>query len=278
MRVLVFGQGKSGTTVLAKTIQNSLPDADLLMEPKTEAALASSAAQNLVVKILYGQWVQNLPGLTRIARNKSGLPLDRIVKLIRDPRDQAISFLLYNFYEIARDVEVSERQLEELVHLIQIKERSPASISFGALCSEINRVMGWDRFTSRWLLVESGLVANHTYLEYLRSLCDCGYLMRYENFIRGDTQGLESYLGFELSSRRDVGEFARTRRSASCDNWQAFFTSEDVVALRSALEPVLDSMGYNDWELRPAKCLDRAHFSEYVTRLIREARPNSALS
>lgn len=59
MNVLVFGQGKSGTTVIAKTIQHSLPGAVFLMEPKTEQTLTRPGARHTVVKILYGQWQEN---------------------------------------------------------------------------------------------------------------------------------------------------------------------------------------------------------------------------
>src|SRR5438105_13573466 len=103
MKVLVFGQGRTGTTVIAKTIQHSLPGASFLMEPKTEQSLLRARASSQVAKILHGQWRENLPGLSRILRNESPIQFDKIVKTIRDPRDQAISFLLYNYYELARD-------------------------------------------------------------------------------------------------------------------------------------------------------------------------------
>jgi hypothetical protein len=50
-----------------------------------------------VVKILHGQWTDKLSSLTRLLRNESATKFDRLVKIIRDPRDQAISFFLYNF-------------------------------------------------------------------------------------------------------------------------------------------------------------------------------------
>lgn len=122
MNVLVFGQGKSGTTVIAKTIQHSLPGAVFLMEPKTEAALTRPGAAHMVVKILQGQWQKNLPGLTTVLRNESSARFDRIVKIIRDPRDQAISSFLYNFFSFAQPGGATEEQLDEVIALVRAKE------------------------------------------------------------------------------------------------------------------------------------------------------------
>ena len=272
MDILVFGQGKSGTTVIAKAIQHSLPGATFLMEPKTKQALTRQKMGPRVVKILYGQWAGNFAGLTRVLRNEASVRFDRLVKIIRDPRDQAISFLLYNFYECARDAKTSEAQLLEIVALFREKERSPAAKSFTAVCEEINRIMLWNGFSSSWLLRDSGLVGNRAYWNYLESLGQRGHLLRYEDFMRGELAPLETYLGIKLSPRREVDEYRRTKRSASWENWREFFTPEDVALLRPLLRDLLDEMGYPDWQLRPVAQLNPEYFSEYLVKLMREAR------
>ncbi len=273
MNVLVFGQGKSGTTVIAKTIQHSLPDAVFLMEPKTEAGLTRSGAAHTVVKILHGQWQENLAGLTNVLQNRSSARFDRIVKIIRDPRDQAISSFLYNFYSLAQPGAATEEQLDEVLELVRAKEQSPLTISFASLCDGVNRIMRWRGYSSTWLMTESGQVTNRAFWDFLGSLGGSGYLLKYETFIRGDLGGLESYLGFRLSPRREVGEYARTRRSASSENWREFFTPEDVETLRPLTADLLAEMGYPDWELRPVERLNPEHFSGYLARLRHEARP-----
>lgn len=276
MNVLVFGQGKSGTTVVAKMLQHSLPGAGFLMEPKSEAEVASKRGRDLVVKILYGQWKENLSGLTTVLRNEGAMHFDRIVKMLRDPRDQAISSFFYNFYHVALDNHPSDEQLRELVALVQAKEEHPQAISFTKLCAETNRVLGWKGYSSAWIMTESGFVANRAYWDFLCSLGNFGYLLRYEDFIQGKLGGLQSYLGFALSSRRELGEYERTKRSASSGNWREFFTWEDVDLLRPLTGDLLAEMGYADWELRPVERLNPAHFSEYVLRLVREAQLASA--
>lgn len=273
MNVLVFGQGKSGTTVIAKTIQHSLPGAVFLMEPKTEAALTRPGTAHTVVKILHGQWQKNLPGLTTVLRNESSAHFDRIVKIIRDPRDQAISSFLYNFFNLARPGGATAEQLDEVVALVRAKEQSPQQISFASLCAEVNRIMRWRNYSSAWLMTESGQVTNRAFWEFLVSLGDSGHVVRYESFIQGDLRGLESYLGFRLSRRREVGEYERTRRSAASGNWREFFTPEDVAILRPLTAELLAEMGYPDWQLRPVEHLNPEHFSGYLTRLRHEARP-----
>ena len=272
MNVLVFGQGKSGTTVISKAIQHSLPGAAYLMEPKSEEAISSNAARHQVVKILYGQWKSNLAGLTRILRHESTTRFDRIVKIIRDPRDQAISFLLYNFYSNAQDKRASDEQLLEIIALFREKEQRPTAISFTDLCAGVNRILRWNGFLSSWLLTESGLVANRDYWNYLTSFQEFGYLMKYETFMEGDVTGLESYLRVKLSPNREVGEFGRTKRSASWGNWREFFTPEDVELLRPLTGDLLNEMGYPDWQLQPVEHLNPEHFSGYLVKLMREAR------
>jgi len=272
MNILVFGQGKMGTTVIAKTIQHSLPGSRFLMEPKSEEALSGRDGQDHVVKILQGYWQENLPGLTRVLRNESTMRFDRIVKMIRDPRDQAISLLLYQFFGLARSGRASDKQLQELIEIVQAKERSPSSLSFTAFCAELNRLFEWSDFTSIWLMRESGRVANRAYWEYLHAEGGEGYLARYEEFVRGELRELESYLGLKLSPNRDVGEFSRTRRSASWGNWREFFTAEDVAVLRPVIGATIKEMGYPDWELKPVERLNPKHFSGYLVRLIEEAR------
>ena len=99
--------------------------------------------------------------------------------------------------------------------------------------------------------------------------------MKYEDFVRGELGGLESYLALKLSANREVGPFSRTRRTASCENWRQFFTAEDVALLRPVSGQHLATMGYTGWQLQEVERLNSEHFSEYVVRLIREARAAS---
>lgn len=64
-------------------------------------------------------------------------------------------------------------------------------------------------------MTESGQVTNRNFWDFLVSLGDSGYLLKDESFIEGELRRFESYLGFRLSARREVGEYERTRRSAS---------------------------------------------------------------
>ena len=97
------------------------------MEPKTEAELTRPGAVHTVVKILYGQWRQDLPGLTSVLRNDSSARFDRIVKIIRDPRDQAISSFFYNFFTLAQPGAATDEQLDEVVALVRDERAKPAN-------------------------------------------------------------------------------------------------------------------------------------------------------
>lgn len=268
MNVLVFGLGKSGTTVIAKAIQHSLPGAGFLMEPKAQEEITRRRERPLVVKMLFGQWQEDLPALEKMLRNKGGAGFDRIVTILRDPRDQAISSFLYNFYNLARNGRATPEQLQELVDLVRAKEQSPAALSFAKLCAELNRVMRWKGYSSAKLLE-----ASKTYWQFLCSLGEVSdFRLRYGDFMRGELAPLESYLGLKLTPHREVDEYSRTRRSAAAGNWREFFTPEDVSLLRPSMGELLAEMGYPDWELRPVEKLNPAHFSEYLLSLLREAQ------
>ena len=87
----------------------------------------------------------------------------------------------------------------------------------------------------------------------------------------GRLDSLESYLGFRLSEKRDVGKFKRTLRSSSFNNWKALFLDSDISFFRKELGDIAEDMGYDDWSIDNKIKLDPSSGSDYVRKLVKEA-------
>src|SRR5271165_1539798 len=99
-RYIVVGPAKTGTTVIARTLQRTLYISNFWMEPKdlTEIEQARSCAQ-LVVKIVFDAWQHRLPELARLCGTEAGGRAPTVLFVIRDPRDELISRLHYCAYD-----------------------------------------------------------------------------------------------------------------------------------------------------------------------------------
>src|SRR4249919_3624194 len=119
MRIVVVGLGKSGTTALIYAIRAAMPaDTEVIFEPH---AFVPVREPNVAAKVLLNP----------------AFPLDgafyrqfeRIILLLRDPRDLLISKALYRIYG-GTPLHADRAKLEEYVALLRAKEKDPPSVSF----------------------------------------------------------------------------------------------------------------------------------------------------
>lgn len=254
MRFLVAGQGKSGTSALFFKIRNSLgPEYRALFEPRE---YVDRGPEPLVAKI-----VVNDPTLVRVADFDR---FERKVLIVRDPRDNLISRLLYALYNF--DVCAEPDRVSPFVRLLKTKEGNPASVTVLELFDELRRITGVD-LLARYLAHQSNAIAYHDARSEL-------YVFRYEQLIGGDTSALGSYLGLSLTGRADVDHrYARVARTKAAGGWVHWFTRTDVDRFRPLLREYMARYRYvEDWTLPDAPILDAAQSSEYVMRLVEEKR------
>ena len=264
---LVIGMYKTGTTIVASVIQNSITgDAHLYVEPGNVAFFdkCGKAGFPRVVKILYEHWMLRPFLLTGIIRGETGFHPDKTVAIVRDPRDALLSALMYNAYDCVL-AGASEEQVNAWVEIVRDKEANPEKHSLMSLIDDLNRIFNtgsppnW--FFENFMSYSSWMAANKDYF----------HVLRYEDFVAGNTAELSAYLGLELSSSRavdpNVERVTRTKRSGG---WRNMMLPQDVSYWRERYGGALETCGYGDWDIHPEKC-DPAVGSDYILRITTEA-------
>lgn len=267
MNILVVGTPKSGTTVISKNIQNSIPGASYYLEPSQEKFFLSYPPANgnklNVVKVLYEYYTKGI--LEKAINNEYPFKFDRIIFIIRDPRDVFISSMMYWIFNHIRTVkELNLSHIEEWKDLVKQKEDNPRSISAIQLNDKILAI-------SNQNFLQNQIPYFKDYYHFLQKLSTNSFILRYEDFIEYKISSLESYLGFSLLGSRDVGHLKRTRRSGKYNNWKTFFSDQDIEFFRQHLEKEMVEVGYTDFELSPVDKLNEQDFSIYLNNLIQEA-------
>jgi hypothetical protein len=261
MNIIVVGTPKSGTTVISKNIQNSIPGASYYLEPSQENFFLSYPKANgnklNVVKVLYEYYTKDI--LQKVINNEFPFKFNKFIFIIRDPRDVFISSLMYWIYNHVRTVkELNLSDIEKWKELVKQKEMNPSSISAIQMIDNPNFLQYQIAFFKDYFNFLKRLSANH-------------FIIKYEDFIQFKIDSLESYLGFSLSSSRDVGQLKRTKRSSDFNNWKTFFTEQDIEFFVQHLEKEMVEVGYTDFKLTPVDKLDEKHYSIYLNNLIQEA-------
>ncbi|XOV89485.1 MAG: sulfotransferase domain-containing protein [Pseudomonadota bacterium] len=264
--VLVLGKAKTGTTFLSKVIQNSLAPCDYALEPKDVAFFHELFEQgrtgNIVVKILYEHWDRTPHLRNALLANELPLKFHKKVLIVRDPRDELISRLLYIVKPLKDQGRLTPEKLQAWLAVLRQKENDPASISVVEMIERLDGIFG-SNFLSGFqkaLDVFTGF--------YHHKPPDI-FAIRYEDVVDQKVEKLEEYLGFSLNFALVEDEYiSRTKRTGSYGAWKSIFLPADVAALTDIMTPFMNHIGYNCWELEPAEALDKQHVSDYVTRLV----------
>ncbi len=265
-RVLVVGMNKTGTTIVASVIHNSIPYARLFVEPQSIGLFEKLGKVDApwVVKILYEHWLHRPFLLKGIVRGETHFRPNKAVAIIRDPRDQLISALMYRAYNCVLEG-ADESQVNAWVEIVRDKEANPEKYSVVSLIGRLANIFNVgdtaDSFFETFI----------TYSSWIDQNRDDFHVLRYEDFVARNTSALSAYLGVELSTEGEVAHryrrVARTRRSGA---WRTLMLPQDVAYLRERYGAALQQQGYSDWEIRPAKP-DPAEGSDYILRITGEA-------
>lgn len=232
-RVLIVGEGKSGTTALLRSVSSALGEPSEIFEPMAMSA-EDLEPDPLVVKKLLLNWKQ---AETRLLDS-----FDKRILIVRDPRDRLISHLLYDAYNRAQVVDEAGRQ--EWLGLLGQKSATPDEVPFVRLVNTWWRLAGSD-------LLSHYVRANDRVNSYKRRMKKHFFVLAYEDYVDGRFEALNEYLDLNIEPGVVGHEEARVARSGRYGEWRNWFTPEDVEVFRPMTDQWLHRHGYDheDWEL-----------------------------
>lgn len=255
LKILVIGLAKSGTSILMYRIAGGLNNPIEFFEPRSMLGQNDvefhqrtyEAPRDVITKIIFHP-EQN-------ARLEDIFPsYDKVIWIIRDPRDQLISSYFYQWYNRHQP---NKKAFWKALEKTKQKELHPSTIPFHTLSHSLGNPKKFPRIYEPTIRI----------VEDWKNVV---FKLRYEDFIIGNVEKLESYLGTTLDMGASVKSHAsRVSRSNSTDNWRRWFTPEDVTFYKPLLSPYLKSLGYDseDWDLTPCERLLAKEGSEYMLAL-----------
>ena len=253
VRVLIVGEGKSGTTALLRSVADVLDEPTEMFEPP-EMSAADLAADPLVVKKLLLNW--------KAAENELLDSFDKRLYIVRDPRDRLISHLLYDAYNNGGSLTFKQRQT--WLKLLRRKVRNPDNVSV------VHLINAWWRL-SRADLTSQYVRALDRSTSYRRRVGSELHTLTYEDYVDGRFDEVNSYLGLDLSPGVVRDAESRVERSSTHGDWRRWFTPTDVEVFRPISHRWLRKHGYDhrDWDLdESGEPLDAATTVDYVEGLL----------
>ncbi len=268
MNILILGKAKTGTTIISKTIQQSLPNTAYHFEPKEPSFFICkkwNSNKNHLAKFIYDEW-QARPLLRESLVHNELIEFKKLIYTMRDPRDEIISRLMYFILYWASRNRGEERKIEAWLRILREKEANPRSISLIEIIEKKNRLFGGN------LLAEFTELTK-TYLKFVSGQPSHGFLVKYEDFVNKENKSLEGYLGFKLNTEVSLGNLESKKRSASYGNWKSFILDSDIAPLNDCLGDTMERHGYLDWDIETPTKLDSAIYSGYVEKLLKKTKP-----
>lgn len=273
--VLILGEPKSGTSILAYKIFDALPAPKQIHfevttfgrksedpQARLERLLATTKSNSVTKCLIHSE----LSGTAATLNNCSRLFTHRIW-IVRDPRDRLISDLLYSHYwghepKKPSRQKVFQRNYSTLLARLEEKEKRPLRWSVAELHVQRPVLLGQ--------ITHSQTIRQIILMRLFRELSGKWYFQKYEDLVDGNLKGINEFLGLSLKPSTDVASrFQRVKRSRGYGAWREWFTKSDVEFFKPIFSPFLKKFGYdpNDWELKTPKTLPPELGSQYVRRL-----------
>jgi hypothetical protein len=251
MKIAIIGMPKTGTTALYESIKKVLPEnTTTSFEPKTSQELnyvLNSQQESALTKIMFGR-------LADI--NFKCEPFDKVIVIVRDPRDYLISSLLYKFDN--PNLAKNEHRYNEILDLFKRKQLDPKTISLTELYSAFDKENQWDKHLSLY----------HELIEFINNNNNNNVnVLKYEDFADNQLHELSDYLGFSVQNERQLtGWTSKIQRKGVSGDWKNWFTGKDLY-LKDVFFPVMDVLGYKDWSMIDGPVIEKEYSIDYITKL-----------
>ena len=264
MKIMILGTGKSGTTALVYKVAGGLPNCQAFSGGRPGKYIGDY--ENAVYKHTYQERKGKTFNLYEEHLQKENY--DRMIWIARDPRDAAVSRMLYRWH---RGYSGNKNQYKAHLELVQKKEQHPRSIPFHFICRYAGH-NGWPITVEQ--VVEEEQVRYQNMVDFVKTLSEDWYLFTYENMVGKNFDGLNEYLGFEVEADGEVpkstGKVKVVRKKAVGD-WRHWFTEEDVEIYKPVYKSYMKLIGYDleDWYLSPNPVIEPEYSSMYMKSLPR---------
>ncbi len=262
MKIIILGTGKSGTTALVYKLAGGLPNCKAFSGGRPGKYIGDY--ENAVYKHTYEESKGKNFELFREHLKKEHY--DRKVWIARDPRDVAVSRMLYRWQ---KGIKGQKEQFQAHLQLILDKEKDPGTVSFAEICRYVG-YNEWPRPIEEGLEEERARYRNMS--DFVNSLTDDWFLFTYEDMIAKSYQALDTYLGFNIRDEAEVpvstGKAKVVRKKATGD-WRHWFTEADIELYKPAFLPYMEVIGYdcNDWSLNAHPVIEPEFSSLYMQQL-----------
>ena len=272
MKILILGTGKTGTTAMVYKVAGGLPNCHAFSGGHPGKYVGNY--ENAVYKHTYEERKGKSFEVFKEHLNKEHY--DRKIWMARDPRDAAVSRMLYRWH---KGLKGKKKQYEAHLDLVLKKEKDPRSIPFFEIC-RYTGYDGWPRTAEQ--VVEEEQHRYDQMLKFVNILGNDWLFFTFENMVDNNVKDLNDYLGFEIQSDAEVpsssGKAKVIRKKASGD-WRHWITEEDIELFKPAFTPYMEFIGYdcNDWALMPDPVIEPQYSSVYMQSLPRKATKNSIL-
>ncbi len=275
--VLVLGRAKTGTTFIAKSIEAACPatPARFIMEPEMQRdinrAAKASNSSTLIMKVLFDHWDKQLDALNELAAEQAPPIFHARIAIVRDPRDEVISRLMYRPFNLLLSGRARPKDVERWANILEQREQNHA-ITFLDVQKAFTTLFPNTRDPADEIRNIASLCMG--YADYLKQNQRIFTTLRYEDAVANDFSAIEPALGWKVSKTRNLGRFGYTKRSGAATNWAKWFHPSDLEAIKDLMEQPCAELGYSDWTT-PAdidRTIEPEHHSEYARGLLRQYR------
>ncbi len=272
MKVLILGTGKTGTTVMVYKVSGGLPNCHAFSGGRPGKYVGDY--ENAVYKHTYEE--RKGKGFEVFKEHLNKEHYDRKIWMARDPRDAAVSRMLYRWH---KGFEGRKKQYQAHLDLVLKKEKDPHSVPFAEIC-RYNGHNGWPQNVDQ--VVEEEQYRYQQMVKFVEDLGSDWFLFTFEKMVENRFDALNNYLGFEVQADASVPSAsgkAKVIRKKSTGDWRHWFTKEDVEVFKPAFTPYMELISYdcNDWKPDPNPVIEPEFSSVYMQSLPRKAAKNKIL-
>lgn len=260
MKILILGVGKSGTTALLYKIGAARPEFKIFSGGKL--GKAANVQGDAIFKFTISDHKNR--SFENLREHLLQTQYDRKIWIARDPRDNAISRALFEWYQGSR---INRDQYHAVIKLAEKKERAPRAVAFCEFLRYRSQL-------SQPLSIVEAIALERMNIEktydFVSRLGKDWFIFKYEDLVVGNFTKLHEFLGFEIKPGANVDNHTKkVARKKSAGDWRHWYTEADVDWVRPFYTPYMDLIGYDsdDWNLDVDQLIEPEYASMYLRKL-----------